>query len=58
MAKAIKTNVLRHLDALKIPYVMAVWTVEGKDANERLVSDREGFGRFETAEAELAGEEA
>lgn len=31
------------LDALKIPHVTATWTVEGKDANERLVSDREGF---------------
>lgn len=31
------------LDALKIPYITATWTVQGKDANERLVSDPEGF---------------
>lgn len=33
------------LDVLKIPYITATWTVGGKDANERLVSDPEGFGR-------------
>ena len=30
MAKAIKTNVLRHLDALKIPYETREYTVEDK----------------------------
>lgn len=33
------------LDVLKIPYITATWTVGGKDANERLASDPEGFGR-------------
>ena len=28
MAKAIKTNVLRHLDALKIPYETREYTVD------------------------------
>ena len=28
MAKAIKTNVLRHLDALKIPYETRQYTVD------------------------------
>lgn len=44
------------LDALKIPHVTATWTVEGKDANERLVSDREGFGRDVAANVARAAE--
>lgn len=46
------------LDALKIPHVTATWTVEGKDANERLVSDREGFGRDVAANVARAAESA
>lgn len=46
------------LDALKIPHVTATWTVEGKDANERLVSDREGFRRDVAANVACAAESA
>lgn len=38
-------DMAKRLDALKIPYVTATWTVEGKDANERLGNDPEAFGR-------------
>ena len=44
------------LDALKIPHVTATWTVEGKDANDRLVGDREGFGRDVAANVARAAE--
>lgn len=49
-------DMAKRLDALKIPHVEAVWTVEGKDANERLVSDREGFGRDVAANVARAAE--
>lgn len=54
-------DMAKRLDALKIPYVMATWTVEGKDANERLGNDAAGLTRdvaanvaraLETTEAE------
>lgn len=35
----------KRLDDMKIPYIVADWTVAGKDANERLVNDPVGFGR-------------
>lgn len=46
------------LDALKIPHVTATWTVEGKDANERLGDDPEGFGRDVAANVARAAESA
>nr|DAK83337.1 MAG TPA: Helicase, ATPase, REPLICATION [Caudoviricetes sp.] len=49
-------DMAKRLDALKIPHVTATWTVEGKDANERLVSDREGFGRDVAANVARAAE--
>lgn len=36
-------DMAKRLDAMGIPHVMAAWTVPGKDANERLVNDPEGF---------------
>lgn len=47
------------LDDMGIPYIMATWTVQGKDANERLCNDPEGFksdvaGNVERAKAEPA----
>ena len=51
-------DMAKRLDALKIPHVEAVWTVGGKDANERLVSDREGFGRDVAANVARAAESA
>lgn len=38
-------RICANLDDMKIPYITADWTVEGKDANERLVNDPVGFGR-------------
>lgn len=35
----------KRLDDMKIPYIVADWTVAGKDANERLGKDPKGFGR-------------
>lgn len=35
----------KRLDGMGVPYIVANWTVAGKDANERLVGDPEGFGR-------------
>ena len=35
----------KRLDDIKIPYIVADWTVGGKDANERLGKDPKGFGR-------------
>lgn len=35
----------KRLDDMKIPYIVAEWTVAGKDANERLGKDPKGFGR-------------
>lgn len=35
----------KRLDDMKIPYIVADWTVAGKDANERLGKDTKGFGR-------------
>ena len=35
----------KRLDDMKIPYIVADWTVGGKDANERLGKDPKGFGR-------------
>lgn len=42
------------LDDMGIPYIMATWTVQGKDANERLCNDPEGFGRDVAANVERA----
>lgn len=33
----------KRLDGMGVPYIVANWTVAGKDANERLVNDPEGF---------------
>lgn len=33
----------KRLDGMGVPYIVAEWTVAGKDANERLVNDPEGF---------------
>lgn len=33
----------KRLDGMGVPYIVANWTVAGKDANERLVTDPEGF---------------
>lgn len=38
-------RICSNLDDMGIPYITADWTVEGKDANERLVNDPVGFGR-------------
>ena len=38
MAKAIKTNVLRHLDALKIPYETREYTVDDDNFDGKLVA--------------------
>lgn len=35
----------KRLDDMGIPYIVAEWTVAGKDANERLGKDPKGFGR-------------
>lgn len=46
------------LDDMGIPYIMAAWTVPGKDANERLCNDTEGFGRDVAANVARALEPA
>lgn len=43
MAKAIKTNVLRHLDAAKIPYETREYTVEDDNFDGKLVSAKVGL---------------
>lgn len=43
MAKAIKTNVLRHLDALRIPYETRAYTVEDEDYDGKRVIDKVGL---------------
>ena len=40
MAKAIKTNVLRHLDALKIPYETREYTVDDDNFDGKLVAEK------------------
>ena len=40
MAKAIKTNVLRHLDALKIPYETRQYTVDDDNFDGKLVAEK------------------
>ena len=40
MAKAIKTNVLRHLDALKIPYETLEYTVDDDNFDGKLVAEK------------------
>lgn len=51
-------DMAKRLDALKIPHVTATWTVEGKDANDRLGDDPEGFGRDVAANVARAAESA
>ena len=51
-------DMAKRLDALKIPHVTATWTVEGKDANERLGDDPEGFGRDVAANVARAAAQA
>lgn len=36
-------DMAKRLDGMGVPYITAEWTVAGKDANERLVTDPEGF---------------
>ena len=48
MAKAIKTNVLRHLDALKIPYETREYTVEDEQFDGLLTARK--LGNAQTAE--------
>ena len=43
MAKAIKTNVLRHLDALKIPYETREYTVEDEQFDGLLTAHKLGM---------------
>lgn len=43
MAKPVKTNVLRHLDALKIPYETRVYDVSDENFDGRLVSAKVGL---------------
>ena len=43
MAKAIKTNVLRHLDALKIPYETREYTVDDDNFDGKLVAEQVGL---------------
>ena len=43
MAKAIKTNVLRHLDALKIPYETREYTVEDEQFDGLLTARKLGM---------------
>ena len=40
MAKAIKTNVLRHLDALKVPYETRQYTVDDDNFDGKLVAEK------------------
>ena len=40
MAKAIKTNVLRHLDAQKIPYETREYDVSDENYDGKLVADK------------------
>ena len=40
MAKATKTNVLRHLDALKIPYETREYTVDDDNFDGKLVAEK------------------
>ena len=40
MAKAIKTNVLRHLDALKIPHETREYTVDDDNFDGKLVAEK------------------
>ena len=40
MAKAIKTNVLRHLDALKVPYEPRQYTVDDDNFDGKLVAEK------------------
>ena len=43
MAKAIKTNVLRHLDAQKIPYETREYDVSDENYDGKLVADKVGL---------------
>lgn len=43
MAKAIKTNVLRHLDAAKIPYETREYDVSDENYDGKLVADKVGL---------------
>jgi len=43
MAKAIKTNVLRHLDALKLPYETREYAVEDDNYDGKLVAGKTGL---------------
>lgn len=43
MAKAVKTNVLRHLDAAKIPYETREYTVEDDNFDGKLVAGKVGL---------------
>lgn len=43
MAKAVKTNVLRHLDAMKIPYETREYAVEDDNFDGKLVSGKTGL---------------
>lgn len=42
MAKNVKTNVLRHLDAKKIPYVTYEYTIEDENYDGKLIADKTG----------------
>ena len=42
MAKAVKTNVLRHLDAAKIPYETREYAVEDDNFDGKLVAGKTG----------------
>lgn len=43
MAKAVKTNVLRHLDALRIPYETREYTVDGDNFDGKLIAPKIGL---------------
>ena len=43
MAKAVKTNVLRHLDAAKIPYETREYAVEDENFDGKLVAGKTGL---------------
>ena len=43
MAKAVKTNVLRHLDAAKIPYETREYAVEDDNFDGKLVAGKTGL---------------
>ena len=43
MAKAVKTNVLRHLDALKIPYETKTYTVEDENFDGKVAAAKLGL---------------